>query len=164
MRAILLRGTEGVAVLGQRAGGEHAGVEVVGIEHAQADDHLVGPGAVAARPAAVGDAEEVGLGVGEESLPRRDLAKVQMNHFLVRLDLEDLFVDRRGLGVEPLVHQVIGDLHVLRSRLTGLRGADVEVAERIPGVPVARVILDHAARTRQWRDRASPAGAAFPLS
>ena len=37
--------------------------------------------------------------------------------FVVRLDLEDLLVERGGLRVEALVHQVVGDAVVLRERL-----------------------------------------------
>src|SRR4029078_4264507 len=39
--------------------------------------------------------------------------------------------------------EVVRDGHVLRAGLVGLRGADVEVAERVARVPVARLLLDH---------------------
>jgi hypothetical protein len=41
------------------------------------------------------------------------------------------------------VHQVVGDLHVLRAGLVGLRCPDVEIAERVARVPVARLLFDH---------------------
>ena len=52
---------------------------------------------------------------------------------------------------------------VLRDRLVGLVRADVEIAERVARVPVARLVLDHAQVLRDGGVETCPAGAASPL-
>ena len=69
-------------------------------------------------------------------------ASSELRRLVVGPDLEDLLVERGGLRVEPLPHQVVGDAVVLAERLIDLAGAEVQVAEEIGGVPVARLFLD----------------------
>src|ERR1051325_768513 len=62
----------------------------------------------------------------------------------IRLQLENLFVERRGLRIKAFFVQVIGDADVLVDGLVGLLGANVEITERIGGVPVVGVLLHDA--------------------
>src|SRR5262249_18765853 len=73
-----------------------------------------------------------------------EIRKVQLQGFVVGGDLEDLLVESRRLRIKAFLAEVIRDPAVLRYGLVGLAGADVQVAERIRGVPVARLILHDA--------------------
>ena len=78
---------------------EHAGVEV-GRDRACPSRTMISS-APARSPRArrrLAIADEVGLGVGEQPLLRRDLAEVQLHRLVVGLDLEDLLVERGGLA------------------------------------------------------------------
>src|SRR5262249_39767053 len=143
-RAILHRRGDGVAALLERPRSQHARLEVRRIERSEAHDDVVGARRVAARAAAVDDPDEIVLRVGEQSLPGGDLAEVQLDALVVRLDLEDLLVERGRTRVEALVRQVVGDLLVLGGGPVDLTGAHVEIAERVAQVPVARLLFDQA--------------------
>jgi hypothetical protein len=69
---------------------------------------------------------------------------VELRGLVVRRDLQDLLVERRRLRVEAVLEKVIGNPGVLCDRLVGLVRAYVQIAERVRGVPVARLVLDHA--------------------
>ena len=71
-------------------------------------------------------------------------ARFNCDGFVVRLELEELLVERGGLRIEAFADEVLGDAGVLRDRLVGLAGAHVEVAEGVGRGPVARLVLDHA--------------------
>ena len=58
---------------------------------------------------------------------------------------------RARLRQEPFFAQAVGDADELLDRLVDLPGADVEIAERVGGVPVARLILDEAQILRDGR-------------
>ena len=142
-RAVLRRGGDVVAVGFERACAASARAsKSAGSSEPSRIDDLVSAGAIAARFPLGGDRHEVGLGVGEQPLLGRDLGQVQLHRLLVRLDLEDLLVERGRLRKEAFGIEVIGDLGVLRHRLVGLAGADVEVPERVARVPVAGLFLD----------------------
>src|SRR4029079_19045635 len=83
------------------------GVEVGGVERAEADRYVRYAGAIAARATTGADGCEVALGVREEALLRRNIRQQELRLFVVRPDFEDLLVERGGLGVEPLAHQVV---------------------------------------------------------
>ena len=51
----------------------------------------------------------MGFRVGEETLPRRDVGELNLGDFVLRLELEDLLVESRGLRIEALVDEVLGD-------------------------------------------------------
>ena len=97
---------------------------------------------IAARLAPLGDLQEELLGVGERALLGGEVARLQQRVLVVGLELEDLLVERGGLWIEPFVGEVIGDARVLLDALVELLGADVQVAERVGAVPVARLGLD----------------------
>ncbi len=100
------------------------------------------PFGVAGGAPAIGHRAKCGLGVGKQSLLGGDLARLQQRRLLVRLELENLLVESGGLWIEALARQVVGDARVLRDAFVELIGADVEVAERVGAVPVARLGLD----------------------
>ncbi len=117
-------------------------VEVGRIDPAEAHDDLRFPPAVAPGLALRGHRVEVRLRVGEQSLQRGDLRELQLGGFVVLVDLEDFLVERGGLRVEAVAHEVLGDARVLADGEIGLAGARVEVTKRVRGVPVARLVLD----------------------
>ncbi len=82
------------------------------------------------------------LGVGQRALLGGEIARLQQRVLVVGLELEDLLEERRGLRIEALVREVIGDAGVLLEALLDLLGADVQVAKRVGAVPVARLGLD----------------------
>jgi hypothetical protein len=47
----------------------------------------------------------------------------------LRVDLQDLLVDRDGLGVEAAVRELLRDLAVLADRRRGIVDLQIEVAE-----------------------------------
>jgi hypothetical protein len=99
--------------------------------------------AISAAPgAALRDLREGFLGVGQLALLGRHVAGLQQRVLVVRLDLEDLLVERRGLWIEALAGQVIRDAGVLLDALLDLLGAHVQIAERVRRVPVTRLGLD----------------------
>ena len=60
----------------------------------------------------------------------------------VRLDLENFLVERDGFWKEPFVRQVRGNLVVFGDGLVDLPAAEVEVSQRVGGIPVGGLILD----------------------
>src|SRR4029453_12429050 len=122
----------------------HAGLNVRRIDRAEPDGDLIGSLAIAAGASANGHRVEVRLGVDQEALFDRDLGQVELRLLIAGSDLEDLLVERRRLRVEAVLHEVLGDARVLFDRLRRLVGADVEVAERVCGIPVARLVLGDA--------------------
>jgi len=58
--------------------------------------------------------------------------------------LQRLLVNSSGLRKEALTKQVIGDLHELQDRTIDVAGAQVQIAEGIDRVPVARLVFDQA--------------------
>ena len=136
----------------ERLRGRQPGVEIRGVEGAQANDDLRRAAAIAAGPPLRRDRRQVRLGVGEQPLhsPRRRRAGSGYASSL-RDDLQDLLVERRGLGVEALGRRNARRCAVYcADGLRRLARPDVEVAERVGGVPVARMVLDHA---KVFRDR-----------
>ena len=91
------------------------------------------------------------LCVGKQPLLGGNLGDVELNGLVLRLDFQNFLVERGGTREEPFVHQVIRDLRVLRGRLVRLSGAHVQIAQSVPGVPVARLLLDdaHVLRDRE---------------
>src|SRR6266567_749326 len=63
---------------------------------------------------------------------------------LVRFQLEYFLVECGRLGEKSLFAQAVGDADELLDRSIGFRGADVEIAEHVGRVPVARIVLYHA--------------------
>ena len=108
------------------------------------------------------DGAVVRLGVGQQPLPRRDVGELQLRCFVVRNELQDLLVEGRGLRVEAVVEEMLGDAGVLRDRLVRLvrrgrrgRRACWRCSSRAAG-PRRR------GRTPRWRRRGAPGGAASP--
>ena len=132
----------GVAHLGGELAGAHARIEIFGIERAEADRDFGRALLVAARLALLGDLQEELLGVGERALLGGEVARLEQRVLVVGLELEDLLVERRGLWIEPLFGEVIGNAGVLLDALFDLLGAHVEIAQRVGAVPVARLGLD----------------------
>ena len=96
------------------------------------------------------------------ALRRGDRRGLQQRVLVVWLDLQDLPVERPSRLQQPVLHQVIGDAHVLFDGFVGLVGAVVAVAERVGRRPVVRETPQAHAGTRRWRRRAAPAAGAFP--
>ena len=117
-------------------------IEIFRIERAEADRDFGRALAIAARLAPLGDLQEELLRVGERALLGGEIARLQQRVLVVGLELEDLLVERRRLWIEPLVREVIGDAGVLLDAFLELLGADVEVAQGVGAVPVARLGLD----------------------
>ena len=99
-----------------RAGRGEAGLEVVGIERADAEQGVGGAVGVTEGPAALGQRREVLLGLRERALADRDVGRLLQRVLVVGLDLEDLLVERGGLGVEAFLREVLGDAAVLLDR------------------------------------------------
>jgi len=70
---------------------------------------------------------------------------------VIRLQLQDLLVERSGLRQESFFVQMIGDADELLDRFVGLAGALVQVAEDVRGIPIARLIFDNAKVFRDGR-------------
>jgi hypothetical protein len=73
---------------------------------------------------------EVRLGVGELALLGARLDELEQRRLVPRIELEDLAVAGRGLGLDAVLQEVVADAHELRDGLRGLAGPPVEVAER----------------------------------
>ncbi len=126
--------------------GELAGlqprIEIFRVERAEANRDFRRALAIAARLAPLGDLQEKLLRVRQRALLGGEIARLEHRVLVVRLDLEDFLVERRGLWIEPLVGEVIGNAGVLLDALFDLLGAHVEIAQRVGAVPVARLRLD----------------------
>ncbi len=131
-----------LAHLFERSRGGQTGLEVRGIDGAELDDDFGGAPPIALGAAARGNRIEVRLGIGEETLPGRDVRELNLRRLVERLDLEDLLVERGGLGVEAFVDEVLCDARVLDDGVLRLTGAGVELAKGVGGAPVARIFLD----------------------
>ena len=131
-----------LAHLLESAGGGEPGLEVRRVDGAQLDDDLGRAAAIALGASARGDRVQMGLRVGKQALPRRDVGELDLRGLVLGLELEDLLVERGGLGIEALVDEVLGDPHVLPDRLLRLAGPGVELAERVGRAPVARKLFD----------------------
>jgi hypothetical protein len=59
---------------------------------------------------------------------------------VIALGLERFLVERRRARKDPFTEQMIGDSRELRGRTLGIAGAQIEIAERVDRVPVARLI------------------------
>ncbi len=151
-----------LAHLLERPRGGEPGLEVRRVDGPEPDDDFGSAAPIALGAAARGNGVEVRLGVGEQTLPGGDVGELNLGRLVLRLELEDLLVERRGLRVEALVDEVLGDAGVLPDGLLRLPGAGVELAERIGGAPVARDTPRRRGRTRRSPARGDPGGAASP--
>ena len=133
-----------VAHLDARGHGGEAGLVVLGIERSDADLRLQRAALVAARVAQLDQGVQVRARVGVEPLHREDVGDLQQRVLVIRFELEDLLVERAGLRHLAFVAQVVGDLDELLDGLLRLAGAAEEIAERVLGGPVLRLILDDA--------------------
>src|SRR2546430_12263023 len=79
-----------------------------------------------------------------QTLTGHQFRGLQQRTFVVGLELEELLVDRRRFDELPFFAKGIGDLQELFDRALGLAPARVQIAERVRGVPVARLIFDNA--------------------
>jgi hypothetical protein len=77
-------------------------------------------------------------------LPGGDIGELNLGGFVLRLELEDLLVERRGLRIEALVDEMLGNAGVLPDGLLWLPGARVELAEGVGGAPIAGTLVDDA--------------------
>ena len=73
-----------------------------------------------------------------------ELAQLQLRSLIVGPDLEDFLYSAAARGREAFVDEMIGDAGILRDRFVGLAGAPVEIAKGVGGIPVARLIVEHA--------------------
>src|SRR5262249_32170812 len=103
-----------------------------------------GAARVAPAAAEIRDRIEVAARVSQQSLAGRDLGALDERVLVFGFDLEDLLVEGPGFREESLFAQAVGDAGELLHRLVALTGADVEIAEDVGGVPVARLVLDDA--------------------
>ena len=87
---------------------------------------------------------QVRAGIRVQPLARDELGGLQQRAFVVGLELEELLVDRRRFDVLPFFTQRLGHFEELVGRALDLSRARVQIAERVLGVPVARLIFDHA--------------------
>ena len=69
---------------------------------------------------------------------------------VIGFELEDLLVERAGLGGRAFVVEIVRDLDELLDRLLGVATAHVQIAEGVLRRPVVRLILDDA---HEFRDR-----------
>lgn len=83
---------------------------------------------------------------------------------LVTLDLENLFVDRRGFGKEALIAQVVCNPGVLSNGFVDLSCPHVQIAQDIGGIPVAWLIFDDLKIFRDRRIESSLAQQLFSFS
>ncbi len=120
------------------------GLEVSRVDGPEPDDDFGRASAITLGAAARGDGVEVRLGVGEQTLPGGDVGELNLGGFVLRLELEDLLVERRGLRIEALVDEVLGNARVLPDGLLWLAGARVELAEGVGGAPIAGKLVDDA--------------------
>ena len=137
-------GANRLAPLFENACRRQPSLDVGRIHAAEPDDHLVGANLVPTGTPAVANDDEVGLRVGQQPLFRRQLTELQLRCLVVRSDFEDFLIERGRAGVEAFVDEVLGDARVLPDGFVGLTGARVQVAQRVGGVRVPRLILEDA--------------------
>ena len=65
-----------LAHLLEDAGGGEPRLEICRVDRAQPDDDLRGATAIALRAASCGNGVQMGLGIGEQALPRRDIGEL----------------------------------------------------------------------------------------
>jgi hypothetical protein len=121
-----------------------AAVVIVGIDGAESDLRLERAARIAARLSKVHQQFQVRAGVGVEPLHCENVGDLRQRVFVIRLELEDLLVERTRLGGLAFVAQVVRDLDELLDSLVGVTRAGVHVAERVLRGPVLRLILDDA--------------------
>ncbi len=132
-----------LADLGGRARRAEPRLQIIGIERADANTDFRRTLFVAARSALVGDRLVKGLGVGNASLLGGHVGRLHERVLVIGFDLEDLFIERASLGVKALLSEVIGNARVLGDALVDGIGANVEIAECVRAVPVARLLFDN---------------------
>ena len=133
-----------VVDLDARVGGRNTCVEVCGVERPDSDAHFGGSSRVATCPAALDHGAEMRTRIGIKALLRRNFTRLQQRMLMIGFQFEDLLVEGRPFREKPLFAQVVGDADELIDGLVGLSDAHVQIAEEIGGIPVARLVLDHA--------------------
>ncbi len=87
---------------------------------------------------------EVGARVREELLARHEIRSLHQRVLVIRLELDDLLVDRRGFHALSFFVQRVGDLDEPLDRFVDLTGARVQIAQRIGGAPVGGLVCEDA--------------------
>ena len=128
---------------------------VGGIERTQSDSDLGKAALVSAGSTALAERLQERSRVEQQALTRGDLSGLEQCVLVVRLDLQDLLVERDRLRKKSILVQAVGDAGELIDRLVDLSGADVQIAEDVGGIPVARLILDDEEILRDRRIRLS---------
>ena len=63
---------------------------------------------------------------------------------VIGLEFEDFLVKRARLRQEAFVAETVGNARELLDRLVGLPRPEVEIAQGVGGIPVARLVLNDA--------------------
>ena len=114
---------DGLAGADTNLGRLEARLEVGRIELGEADGEGVGAVLIAARLALVDRRLEMGLGVAQLALLRRRLDQLQQRALVVGIELDDLAVAGRRLGLDAFLEEVVAEAHELRDGLRPLAGA-----------------------------------------
>ena len=136
--------TSRVADFPARTRGGHPRAHICGVERPKADHHLRRAALVAPSPPPFGDGVQVGTGVDQQPLARRNLGALNERVLVIGLEFEDFLVKRARLRQEAFGAETVGDARELLDRFVGLPGPDVEIAQGVGGIPVARMVLNDA--------------------
>ncbi len=125
--------------LGEEVGHLESARHVRGVERRHLSQQVEGVASFALALVAVGGGLERGHGFRNQSEPLVQLGKREIDVVPLAIDLGDLLVDRDGLGVEAVAHELLGDLQVGVDRIFGLVAPELEVADfesdvGVPGV------------------------------
>ena len=123
---------------------------VGGIQRAETNAHQRGAARIAARAPAVSDCGQIPARVGVKPETGCNLSGLQQRMLVVGLQLDNLLVEGARLRKKSLEAEAVGDAGELFHRARDVTGAHVEIAERVRGGPVARLVFDQAG---VFRDR-----------
>jgi hypothetical protein len=130
------------ALLPQQLRNLHPAGRVLRVDHRHLAQQLEGLSLATAAVMAVGGGLECTDRLGGETHALVELGERLVGVVAIRVEIQDLLVDRDGAGVEALLRVLPRDLRVGRDRLLDLTPATVGVADLEPQLRVARVELD----------------------
>ena len=122
-----------------------ARVEIGSGEVAEHYAHFREAAAVAAPPPPLEQREKLRSRLHQQALPREHAAQQPHSPLIVGLDLQNLFVERDGLGKKALRGEMVRDAAVLGHGFLNLARPKVQIAKRVGGVQVRGLVFDDAA-------------------
>ena len=143
-RSQLCGGPDGIAEVGQHAAALEPPRGIGRVDRRVRERRLGRPRRVSTAQPLLEEGLQLHARVRRQSLLGRELRHAQQRGVIVRVNLDDLLVEPRGLGDEALAGEVLGNPRVLSDRLVDLAGPDVQVTQEVHRRPVLRLFLDQA--------------------